>query len=158
MPDKNGKTPDSQKESLWFYLFSHHERSKLDRTIHLRIFQKNVYLCGRCTFRYSALGISLLVMIFTGFTPQILYKYPVLLWGIIVVFPVVSSLTWMHQFLTKKDNPKGVRYATGSMIGVSEAVGISCLFFLELCLILLYAITYLAIMGLVGIIILKKGI
>jgi uncharacterized membrane protein len=151
------KSVSQKKESLWFYLFSHHERNKLDRTIHLKIFNKDIYLCGRCTFRYSALLFSLLIMIFTGYTPSILYTFPILILLIIIFFPVVSAIAWIHQFITKKDNPKFVRYTTGSMIGISEAVGISCIFFLDIFLILIYVFTYLAIMGIVGVFIMKKG-
>jgi uncharacterized membrane protein len=155
-PNVNNSVPQKE-ESIWFYLFSHHERTKLDRTIHLRIFNKDIYLCGRCTFRYSALLISLLIMVFTGYTPQILYDYPFLIVLIIIIFPTVSSIAWIHQFITKRDNPKIIRYTTGSIIGISEAIGISCIFFLDLFLILIYIFTYLVIMGIVGLIIMKKG-
>ena len=57
------------------------------------------------------------------------------------------------QYLTKKDNPKFIRYTTGFMIGISEAFAISCVIWWDLFLVIVYLSLFFLYIGTVGLIV-----
>ncbi len=144
-------------ESLLFYIFSHHARNDVKKMIRLKIFGKEIFLCGRCTFRYVSVVFSLVVMFLTNYSPKILYNFPFLLFLMMFLFPILSCTAWVYQFLTKKDNSRILRYSTGIMIGLSESVAISCILWLDLFLLSMYVILFTLYVGIVFIIVKKKS-
>ncbi len=157
--NKIEKGPTRITENIWFYLFAHHNKEQINRLIHFKIFSKDIYLCGRCTFKYIGIIITLLMMFFMGYTSQVLYKYPMLLFLGLFVFPVTSCFAWLYQYLTKNDNPRIIRYATGYMVGISKAFLFGCIIWLDLFLFFIFfSLNFLYIGVLAIIIYIKKEI
>lgn len=94
-------------------------------------------------------------MFLTGYTTQILYKYPVI-FPFIILLPLPGSLAWVHQFFTKKDNPRPTRYTTGYLIGVCESFAIGCIIWWDLFLLIVFSFYFICI-GSVALLVLIKA-
>ena len=145
-----------RKESMWFYIFSHHERDDIKKMIHFKIYGQEIYLCGRCTFRYLAILITLPIMFYMGYTTHVLYQYPLLLLFFLLL-PLPVSMAWLHQFLTKKDNPRPIRYTTGYLLGISDSIAIGCIIWWDLILLIVFISVYISYIGVTAYIVFKKG-
>lgn len=144
------------KETIWFYLFAHHEREDKNKMIQFKIFNRQIFLCGRCSFKYFAVFNTFFLFFFTGTTSKILYN-PFFFIIILFVFPILGCIAWVHQFLSKKDNSKLVRYTTGYMIGISEFFGIATIIWFDLFLLIIFLFLFTFYIGVVGIIVYYNG-
>jgi len=151
-----GPPQSGPKENIWFYILSHHERDDTEKMIKFKIFDREIYLCGRCTFRYLAILITLPIMFYTGYTTQLLYQYPLILL-LICLLPLSGGVAWLHQFITKKDNPRPIRYMTGYLIGIAESFVIGCIIWWDLFLLIGAISFYLIYTSVIVYIVLKKG-
>ena len=101
---------------LLFLLLSHHRPEKLHRTIHVSFRGRNVYLCARCTGKYSGI-LSVFVAWFLGFDfPTWLY---VPLFSILLV---PSTVDWITQSCKLRESRNTIRVCTGYLLGISEGL------------------------------------
>jgi len=99
---------------LSFLLLSHHKPEKLHRTIHVNFRGKNVYLCARCTGKYSGI-LSVFVAWFLGFNfPTWLYL------SLFSILPVPSIVDWVTQSCKLRESRNTIRVCTGYLFGISE--------------------------------------
>jgi uncharacterized membrane protein len=106
---------EKKKESLLFLLLSHHRADKLHRTIHLRIGQRDLYLCARGVGRYSGLVAAFIMNGFLGI-PLWLYPYG------FVFFPLPSTMDWATQKIGLRESRNSIRVSTGFLLGVSQGL------------------------------------
>ena len=101
---------------LLFLLLSHNTPENLDRTIHVKFWGRNVYLCARCTGVYSSISIILIAW-FLGFGfPSWLYL------PLFSILPIPSALDWITQSCNLRESRNWIRICTGSLFGVSQGL------------------------------------
>ena len=101
---------------LLFLLLSHHKPDKLHRTIHINIRGKTIYLCARCTGKYSAL-LSVFIAWFLG------YGFPA--WAYFPLFtflPLPSVVDWFTQSCKLRESKNTIRVCTGFLLGIAEGL------------------------------------
>jgi uncharacterized membrane protein len=101
---------------LLFLLLSHHKPDKLHRTIHINIRGKAIYLCARCTGKYSAL-LSVFIAWFLG------YGFPA--WAYFPLFtflPLPSVVDWFTQSCKLRESKNTIRVCTGFLLGIAEGL------------------------------------
>jgi len=99
---------------LLFLLLSHHKPEKLHRTIHVSFRGRNVYLCARCTGKYTGI-LSVFVTWFLGFNfPGWLYL------PLFSILPVPSIVDWIMQSCKLRESRNTIRVCTGYLFGISE--------------------------------------
>lgn len=98
--------------SLMFFLLSHHSPKKLNRTIHIRIQGKDLYLCARCTGVGSGI-ISILLAFFLGLSfPPWLYLL------LLMVLPAPAMFDWVTQSCKVRESRNAIRIGTGFLLGI----------------------------------------
>jgi uncharacterized membrane protein len=100
--------------SLRFFLFSHHTKENLHRTLHLKIHGKDMYLCARCFGIFVGLTISIL---FRQPLTTIVLQNPL----IILILPAPAMTDWVTQTIRLRESSNPIRIATGSLLGVCWA-------------------------------------
>jgi len=99
-----------------FLLLSHHTPDKLRRTIQISIRGKTVYLCARCTGKYSAL-LGVFIAWFLG------YGFPT--WAYFPLFmflPLPSVVDWFTQSCKLRESTNTIRRFTGFLLGIAEGL------------------------------------
>jgi len=99
-----------------FLLLAHHTPDKLRRTIQISIRGKTVYLCARCTGRYSAL-LGIFIAWFLG------YGFPT--WAYFPLFtflPLPSVVDWFTQSCKLRESTNTIRIFTGFLFGIAEGL------------------------------------
>jgi uncharacterized membrane protein len=105
-----------------FLIAAHHPKEKLDHTIHIKLGQKNLYFCSRCTG--GALGMfTIFGAALFGLILPANYYLPVL--GILPLFAVID---WFTQSARLRKSNTGLRLSSGFMLGLSEGLGCQLLF------------------------------
>jgi uncharacterized membrane protein len=105
-----------------FLLAAHHPKEKLDHTIHVRLGQRNLYLCSRCTG--IALGMATIFgAALSSVTLPTRYYLPII--GILPLFAVVD---WFTQSARLRKSNTILRLGSGFMLGLSEGLGFLLLF------------------------------
>jgi len=123
-------------------MLSHHPPERLHRTICLGVGGKNVYLCARCTGKYSSL-IAVLIVYFIGL------RFPLWLYlPLISVLSIPAIVDWFTQSCKLRESRNLIRVGTGLLLGIAEAYflllvinGMVSLFLVALSIIGLYAIS-----------------
>jgi uncharacterized membrane protein len=101
---------------LLFLLLSHNSPENLDRTIHVKLWGRNVYLCARCTGIYSSISIVFIAW-FLGFGfPTWLYL------PLFSILPIPSAVDWITQSCGLRESRNWIRICTGSLFGVSQGL------------------------------------
>ena len=101
---------------LLFLLLSHHRPEKLDRTIRVSFRGRNLYLCARCTGKYSGI-LSVFVAWFLGFDlPTWLYL------PLFSILPAPSIVDWITQSCKLRESRNTIRICTGYLLGISEGL------------------------------------
>jgi len=99
---------------LLFLLLSHHRPEKLDRTLHLNIRGKHIFLCARCTGDYSG-TLSILIAWFLGF------EFPLWLYlPLIAILPLSPVIDWVTQSCKLRESRNLIRVPTGFLLGISK--------------------------------------
>ena len=93
-----------------YLVLAHHPFSELDRTFHLVLFGKDIYLCARCTGQYIGLAAFLLYSWLGGWPS-------VPLW-IVCILPVFSAADWLTQTLQLRCSNNILRALTGALFGI----------------------------------------
>jgi uncharacterized membrane protein len=101
---------------LLFLLLSHNPPENLDRTIHLRFWNKNLYLCARCTGIYSTILIVFIAWYLGYDFPPWLYL------PLFALLPIPGAIDWITQSCNLRESNNWIRVSTGSLIGVSQAI------------------------------------
>lgn len=116
---------------LLFLLLSHHRPEKLHRTIHVSFRGKKVYLCARCTGKYTGI-LSVFVTWFLGFNFPIWLYLP-----LVSILPVPTIVDWVMQSCRLRESKNTIRICTGYLLGIGEALFflmlIKGMFYLFLC-------------------------
>lgn len=107
------KSHGSKKDSLLFLLFAHHRHGELQRTIHLKLWNRDLYLCARGVGRYSGL---ITVFVLNSFLSIPTWLYPVSF----VFFPIPSTFDWALQKAGKRESRNSIRIPTGFLVGISQ--------------------------------------
>jgi len=101
---------------LLFLLLSHHRPEKLDRTIRVSFRGRNIYLCARCTGKYSGI-LSVFVAWFLGF------DFPIWLYLLLVsILPAPSIVDWITQSCKLRESRNTIRICTGYLLGIGEGL------------------------------------
>jgi uncharacterized membrane protein len=136
------RSQGSRKESLLFLLLAHHGHDQLQRTIHLKLWNRDLYLCARGVGRYSGL---VAVFILNSFLPVPLWLYPLSF----VFFPIPSTFDWAIQKAGKRESRNSIRIPTGFLVGVSQGLliisylhGMTLIFAFGIIVILIYFLVY----------------
>ncbi len=124
-----------------FLLLSHHKPEKLNRTIHIRIRGKHIYLCARCTGIWTG-AISIFLAFFSGlYLPVWLYVL------LLMVLPAPALVDWITQSCKIRESRNIIRTGTGFLLGVgwglfltSLARGMLHLFLIGLVIICIYTL------------------
>ena len=105
-----------------FLIAAHHPKEKLDHTIHVKLGQKNFYLCSRCTG--IALGMATIfgAALFSATLPA-QYYIPVI--GLLPLFAVAD---WFTQSARLRKSNSGLRLGSSFMLELSEGLGFLLLF------------------------------
>ena len=104
---------NTERSSLLFYLLSHHDPEKLQRTFHLRFIGRDLYLCARCFGKYSGLLSAIISSLFLSF-PSWLYCL------IFVFFPFPSTVDWTTQKFGLRESKNWIRGMTGYLLGLAQ--------------------------------------
>ena len=108
------------KPSLIFFLLSHHSPEKLNRTIHISIKGRHLYLCARCTGVWTGM-MSIFLAFFSVDLPAWLYVL------LLAVLPAPATVDWITQSCKLRESRNAIRIGSGFLLGVSWG-----LFFLSL--------------------------
>lgn len=106
---------ETGKESLLFLLLAHHRHDQLQRTIHVKLWNWNLYLCARGVGRYSGL---ITVFILSSFFQVPLWFYPLSF----VFFPIPSMVDWALQKSGARESRNSLRIPTGFLVGISQGL------------------------------------
>jgi uncharacterized membrane protein len=109
------RSQGSRKESLLFLLLAHHGHDQLQRAIHLKLWNRDLYLCARGVGRYSGL---VAVFILNCFLQTPLWLYPISF----VFFPIPSTFDWTLQKAGNRESRNSIRIPTGFLVGVSQGL------------------------------------
>jgi len=110
-----------KKESLLFLLLAHHRSDQLHRTIHLRLGQRDLYLCARGTGRYSGL---LTTVILGNFLQIPLWFY----YFSFIIFPIPATIDWTTQKIGWRESRNVIRVPTGFLLGIGNGLHILSFF------------------------------
>ena len=131
-----------KKESLIFLLLAHHGHDQLERTIHLKLLNKDLFLCARGVGRYSGI-ISILVL--TSFLQFPLWFYPLSF----ILFPLPSTIDWGLQKIGRRESRNSIRIITGFLVGNSQSLlivsylqGLTQIFNFGIIIMLLYFLAF----------------
>ena len=103
----------NKKQKLLFLLLSHHGSEKLHRTIHVRLWGKDLYFCARGVGRYSGL--------LSAVTASYLLTFPSWFYSLIFVFfPLPSIVDWITQKLGSRESRNWIRVTTGYLLGIAQ--------------------------------------
>jgi uncharacterized membrane protein len=109
----------------WEYLVSHHQPSRFNRTIRIRIAGRTLHFCARCTGQ--AIGaVACLVVLVTadGFRAQF-FSIPVQL--VVAAFPAFPAWDWIAQTVSKRESNNLLRIVTGSLLGFALVDGLAAI-------------------------------
>lgn len=95
-----------------FLLLSHHKPNKLNRTIHISLRGKDVYICARCTGIYAGI-IAIFVAYFLGFSLPLWWYLPLL-----CIFPTPCAVDWITQSCKLRESRNALRVCTGFLLGI----------------------------------------
>ena len=127
----------SSRPPLWFLLLSHHSYNKISHTIQLRIGQRRVCLCTRCT----GIGIGMLAALFYG---NILSKMVAETPSLIIFFTMPAIIDWLFQVFGVSESTSIRRLATGALVGQSYFVLLAAIVDGSLSLLSYYLIVFAA--------------
>lgn len=103
---------DEVGEDRVLALIAHHEPEQFYKTIKFSLFNKNIRLCTRCTGIYLGIITTILYLLFSLSTPEILMS------GIIYTFPIPAMLDWgLEKYGIYKGN-NATRFVSGFMLGI----------------------------------------
>lgn len=103
---------DEVGEDRVLALIAHHEPEQFYKTIKFSLFNKNIRLCTRCTGIYLGIITTILYLLFSLSTPEILMP------GIIYTFPIPAMLDWgLEKYGIYKGN-NATRFVSGFMLGI----------------------------------------
>jgi uncharacterized membrane protein len=103
---------DEVGEERVLALIAHHEPEQFYKTIKVSFFNKHIRVCTRCTGIYSGIITTILYLLYSVSTPEILIS------GIIYTFPIPAMLDWgLGKYGIYKGN-NATRFASGFMLGI----------------------------------------
>jgi uncharacterized membrane protein len=103
---------DEVGEDRVLALIAHHEPDQFYKTIKFSIFNKNIRLCTRCTGIYLGIITTVLYLLLSLTTPEIL------IFVIIFTFPIPAMLDWgLDKYGVWKGN-NATRFVSGFMLGI----------------------------------------
>jgi uncharacterized membrane protein len=103
---------DEVGEDRVLALIAHHEPEQFYKTIKFSLFNKNIRLCTRCTGIYLGIITTILYLLFSLSTPEILMP------RIIYTFPIPAMLDWgLEKYGIYKGN-NATRFVSGFMLGI----------------------------------------
>lgn len=103
---------DEVGEDRVLALIAHHEPEQFYKTIKFSLFNKNIRLCTRCTGIYIGIITTILYLLFSLSTLEILMS------GIIYTFPIPAMLDWgLEKYGIYKGN-NATRFVSGFMLGI----------------------------------------
>ena len=91
-------------------LIAHHEPDQFYKTLKFSVFNKNIRLCTRCTGIYLGIITTILYLLFSLTTPEILMS------GIIYAFLIPAMFDWGLEKYGTYNN--ATRFVSGFMLGI----------------------------------------
>lgn len=102
------------------YLLSHHEPSEWYRCYHLRVRERSVRLCARCTGVYPGIVLGLATFLLAPAHPLHL--------ALVVALPLPALVDWTLTSFGTRRGANPVRTVTGGLLGYGYGLGLGYLF------------------------------
>ncbi len=111
---------DSKKPSVLYLILAHHPPSRIHRTVQVRVGRFQQPVCARCLGQFISVLILLPILLLTGFNVSMPY------WLVITgLCPIPAIVDWTTQTVGHRESTNWLRILTGSMYGVSVALGLT---------------------------------
>lgn len=107
----------STLEPRWAYLLAHHAPERYRRTFAVSVRSRTLHLCARCSGQL--LGFGALLAVFFGVpvassslsVPWVLVAFASL--------PAPAAFDWLLQSTGRRESTNGIRFVTGTLLGVA---------------------------------------